>query len=711
MCGNTKNKGILKAVVTAVLAALFCVGCGDDETDSGGGVGGGGCSGAATTYTITFDAGGGTVSPSTATVRREYTHHCLAALLSTPTPVKDGYTFHGWWTAETGGHVVMPGTAYANFEKDATIYARWTLSVYRITFDAHGGEVFPAFDSTGGDWKLASLPTPTRADHTFDGWYTDVVGVREKVSEDKVYTEDVTLYAHWVYTGIHYTITFDANGGTVDPATEETDVGGKLQDLPTPEREGYAFRGWFTAATGGTEVTTGTVFNKEESVYAQWILITDKMYIVTYEAHGGKVSPKSGVTGEDGKLLTPLPTPTREGYTFKGWLTEDGAVTAGTVFKANATAHAQWALVHYTISFEASGGTVSPTSATTGSHWLLETLPTPTRDGFAFRGWYTLESGGTLVTENTPLIGNHTIYAHWTATDVRYRVTFDANGGTVTPQSGLTADGFRLAELPVPTREGYAFHGWYADKSGDAHITTFTVFYSDSTVYAHWISVTDGVPVVYGGETYRTEVIGNQTWFARNLNYEVEGSRCYGEGGEVSIRTQTVNDKGGIVSGSYGVWLSEEEVQENCEKYGRLYDWNAALTACPTGWRLPTDADWTTLADFVGGSEQAGWKLMSASSYWHRYGDALVGADDYGFSALPGGHGAWYTMDTTRQTPDLYYYWESMYGEWWSSTEIEPWLVWGGFEILGRKIGANLEKLDRSGYKKSTLISVRCIKE
>jgi uncharacterized protein (TIGR02145 family)/uncharacterized repeat protein (TIGR02543 family) len=400
MSGNKRK--MITITKIAIFVAFFCIGCGDGGTD--------GEDVSDTPFTINLDPSGGTVNPASITVTPNPPYNWVS--VSFPTPLRDGYTFTGWYTEKVGGNEILWDRVGVG--ADFTIYAHWVLTTYAVTFDAHGGEVAPTHSTTGDGWKLTSLPEPTRENHTFDGWYKDVVGVREKVTENEVYREDVTLYAHWVYTGVHYTITFDANGGAVDPTSEETDVGGILQDLPTPERDGYAFIGWFTEKTGGTAVSTNTVFSKEETVYAQWVLITSSMYTVTFNAHGGAVTPKSGVTGEDGKLLVPLPTPTREGFAFRGWFSENDSVTASSIFRENTTVHATWNIIHYTITFDATGGTVSPTTGTTGPHWELDSLPAATRDGYTFIGWYTEKTGGVhVVPHSTPLIGDISIYAHW----------------------------------------------------------------------------------------------------------------------------------------------------------------------------------------------------------------------------------------------------------------------------------------------------------
>jgi len=424
-------------------------------------------------YKVTFDATGGSVSPT-------YGSTGTGGMLTTlPTPTRSGYTFNGWFTAETGGTEVTTST---EFSSDATIYARWTQNPYTVTFNANGGSVSPTSGTVNASGMLSSLPTPTRSGYTFDGWFTAATGGTE-VTESKVYSANTTIYAQW--TLITYTITFNANDGTVSPASGTTGTGGRLTSLPTPTRDGYTFNGWFTAEEGGTQVTTSTVFSGDATIYAQWTLIT---YIITFNANSGTVSPTSGTTGIGGKL-TSLPTPTRSGYTFDGWFT---AATGGTqvttsrVYSANTTIYAQWTLITYTIMFDANGGTVTTEFGTTGTGYKLSSLPTPTRDGYIFDGWFTAEEGGTQVTTNTVFNEDATIYAQWTLSEIP-TVTFDANGGSVSPTYGVIGTNGRLASLPEPTaRAGYTFNGWFTALTGGTQVTTSTVFSGSTTIYARW---------------------------------------------------------------------------------------------------------------------------------------------------------------------------------------------------------------------------------
>lgn len=139
-----------------------------------------------------------------------------------------------------------------------------------------------------------------------------------------------------------YTVTFNTNGGTLSQTSADTGTDGKLTALPTPIRDKFDFVGWFTEQSGGKEISTDTVFDKDTTVYAHWTEIT---YTVTFNANGGVLSQTTAKTDIYGKL-TALPTPTRDGYSFVGWFTEQNGETEAstdTVFDEDITVYAKWA--------------------------------------------------------------------------------------------------------------------------------------------------------------------------------------------------------------------------------------------------------------------------------------------------------------------------------------------------------------------------------
>ena len=179
------------------------------------------------------------------------------------------------------------------------------------------------------------------------------------------------------------------------------------------------------------------------------------------------------------------------------------------------------------------------------------------------------------------------------------------------------------------------------------------------------------------GKVYRTVKIGEQVWMAENLAYNAEGSKCY------------------------------DNNEENGKKYGRLYDWDTAMKACPSGWHLPSEKERDILLDFVGGGEIAG-KKLKAKSGWNDYeGKSGNGTDDFGFAALPGGSGNSYDE----------FYEVGSEGYWWSSngcdigkSESEDDSYFAETRCI-LCISYFREYIDYVRSHKSGLNSVRCIKD
>jgi uncharacterized repeat protein (TIGR02543 family) len=137
------------------------------------------------------------------------------------------------------------------------------------------------------------------------------------------------------------------------------------------------------------------------------------------------------------------------------------------------------------ITFNANGGTVSPTSITRNYNAALGTLPVPTRTGYTFDGWYTAATGGTRVTESTKVTANVTYWAHWTIRS--YTVTFNSNGGNASALSVTRAYNTALGTLPSPgTRAGYVFEGWYNAATSGTRVTESTKVTANAVYYAYW---------------------------------------------------------------------------------------------------------------------------------------------------------------------------------------------------------------------------------
>jgi len=199
------------------------------------------------------------------------------------------------------------------------------------------------------------------------------------------------------------------------------------------------------------------------------------------------------------------------------------------------------------------------------------------------------------------------------------------------------------------------------------------------------------------GKKYKTVKIGNQTWMAQNIDYHGEDGflgLCYGDEPQKKIRKP-----------------------ENCKKYGRLYDWDEAIKACPKGWHLPSDKEWQTLVDFAGGDDVAG-KKLKAKNLWKEYDfsekspkspkckwtseDKVTKhdkctTDEYGFSALPGGDG----------NSGGGSYNAGIYGNYWSASESE----YSSYSAQYWRMSYSSEGAYLGYDGKYGLLSVRCVQD
>ena len=216
---------------------------------------------------VKLDGNGGTVAKSSMTVL--YT----AAYGELPVPSRTGYTFAGWYSSASGGKKVQSSTPVET-SADHTLYAHWTPASYKATFDGNGGAKSDGAKTVTKTVTYTAaygeLPSVTRVGFTFAGWYTSASGGTRVRPDTKVTaTADHTLYARW--TPITYTLTLQANGGTVSPSTVRLNYGTYYGTLPTPTRDYYDFVGWYTAASGGTQVTSSFKMGAADTtVYARW---------------------------------------------------------------------------------------------------------------------------------------------------------------------------------------------------------------------------------------------------------------------------------------------------------------------------------------------------------------------------------------------------------------------------------------------------------
>ena len=389
-------------------------------------------------YTITFDSKGGT---PVADVKADY----KAAITAPAAPTREGYTFAGW-------EPTFPETMPLN---GAVLTAKWTAITYTLTYDLAGGTLATANPASYTiESNAITLTNPTREGYTFAGWTgtgldaaTTTVTIAQGSTGNRSYT------ATW--TPITYTLTYDLAGGAVATANPtEYNIESAAITLANPTREGYNFAGWTgTGLSGATQTVTianGSIGNR--SYVATWTPIT---YTLTYDLAGGAVATANPTEYNIESAAITLTNPTREGYTFAGWIgtgLEEAAksVTIAKGSTGNRSYTATWTINQYSMTFVFGNG--QENQVIIQDYGTALTAPTPNEwTGHTFKGWNP-EFPATIPAEDK------TFTAQWDVN--KYKLTFMVDD-QVYSQTDVEYDA-AIVVPENPTKEGYTFTSWDA---------------------------------------------------------------------------------------------------------------------------------------------------------------------------------------------------------------------------------------------------------
>ncbi|MFJ7647573.1 InlB B-repeat-containing protein [Lysinibacillus sp. NPDC097279] len=341
----------------------------------------------------------------------------------------------------TGAQLAFDATGVASLTSSAVTLLP---KQYTVGFDTNGGSAISDITINYQD-KLVKPTSPTKIGHTFTGWYKDADFTTEWDFMTDVVAGDTTLYAKWIANS--YTITFNSNGGTY-VAPDNVAYNGKITKPIIPSKLGYLFGGWHkdTALTEGWDFATDVV-TEAITLYAKWT--ANPTYTVIYDKNGatGGTVPQDSKSYEENENVTVQGNSGllfRTNYSFKGWNTQaDGKGTAYAekvtfkMGKANVTLYAQW----------------------------VENPPTTGGGGYP----------------TTPPVTND----QDDSPPAKVKITLYTNGGTVMKPIEITAN-TKVSDLPVPTKEGYRFYGWYQDEALTKQWHEETIVRVNISLYAKW---------------------------------------------------------------------------------------------------------------------------------------------------------------------------------------------------------------------------------
>ena len=501
-------------------------------------------------YTITFNTDGGTEIPA---ITQDYG----TEIIMPADPTKKGYTFAGW-------NMAIPATMPA---ENVTIKAQWTINQYTIAFDTDGGSYIAPITQ---DYNTAvtAPENPSKTGYTFAGWDKNIPATMP--------AENVTIKAQWTIN--QYTITFDTDGGsTIDAITQ--DYGTKITAPADPTKTGYIFAGWdkeipetmpaenlsikarwnaeqytITWMVDGEETKTTVKYNKlpsygendptkaataeysyefigwepelkpatVDATYTAKFNAVPREYTITWDVDGIRDEQKVAF----GEVITAPEKPTKEGYTFTGWMIGEGEALPETMPAQNIVATAQWAKNKYNITFVF--GVEGREDEVKEVEWdaTVNEPAAVSKEGHTLEGWYYTdgeeEKKFDFEADKMPM-HDLTLKAKWTIN--QYTITFDTDGGsTIKP---ITQDYDTVITAPeVPTKDGYTFKEWSPALPETMPAGDMTVKAIYDYTYTGWITDEKGKTYLENGEKKYYQIwatIEGQEYYFNVEGYVVTG--------------------------------------------------------------------------------------------------------------------------------------------------------------------------------------------
>ncbi|MBK7513897.1 MAG: DUF4082 domain-containing protein [Chloracidobacterium sp.] len=307
-----------------------------------------------------------------------------------------------------------------------------------VGFETRSGNATDTNDSSWSSWEAVNSPIASPNSRYIQ--YRSTLANTDDTQTPVVESVNITYQNQPTFT-----LTYDANGGSGSPPVDGTayayNASVTVASQGSLVRTGYSFAGWNTAANGsGTQFAAGGSFNivASTSVYAK---CTAASQTLTFNSNGG--SAVTAITQDFGTAVSAPADPTRTGYTFAGWYTDDGTFLNAYTFSTmgvSTTIHAKWTAVSQTLTFNSNGGSAA-TAITQDFGTAISAPADPTKAGYTFAGWY--NEAGLTTPHVFDFMGlSTTVYAKWTIVEytISGKVLTPGNAGLVNVMMTLTGD-------------------------------------------------------------------------------------------------------------------------------------------------------------------------------------------------------------------------------------------------------------------------------
>ena len=441
-----------------------------------------------TTYTVTFNANGGSGTAPTAQTANSGSSITLPSGSGLS---RTDYTFGGWNTNAAGTGTNYNAGASYTVTGNVTLYAKWNAASSETTnitlnYNEYGEESSYWQTTVGIDSFLNGSKITAGDEYILTYSFMSNIAI-DRLQVVLVDTSPAASYWNALSDYLSVQSNISANtvvsGSIIFTATATaTDTTGIANCIAIQAGSG-------TASAPTLTFTTLTFERKTDET---------TIYTVTFDANGGSGSEYTpSMTANSGSSIT-LPSGsglTRTGYTFGGWNTNSSGtgtnynVGASYTVTGDVTLYAKWNSgsggTTYTVTFDSNGGGAVE-SQTVLMNNTATTPDNPIKEGgYTFAGWY---SDSELTTEynfSTQVTGNITLYAKWIPF---YVVTFNSNEGSAMQNQAVTSGG--TATRPAdPTKSGYSFENWYSDSALTTVYNFSTAVTGNITLYAKWIPI------------------------------------------------------------------------------------------------------------------------------------------------------------------------------------------------------------------------------
>ncbi len=437
-----------------------------------------------------------------------------------PNATLDGYKFGEWYKEKSCTNQVTSSTTVAT-DADHTLYAKWTAKSFTLSVSAYtngassvvGGTAYVNSSGTSTSQSVtfgasATIRATAKTGYTFAGWYSDseltsLVSGSATYSFKYGYAQDTTLYASFMPNKVEVKINFVNSANNSSTANGTMHVGDVVQLKATPNTN-YVFDKWVVAnATGNvssstSSSTTYTILGTDAGREITFTAVSRiKAYTVNFYIVENSTSTIYSTEKFDYGTTYTKQVPTSKGYATDGWFTDSACSTGKATTFTNLSStdgavvsrYAKKQIVNYTVTYDKNTtDTVSGLSSTSKSvnyGSTYGTLPTLTRTGYTFGGWFLEPECENAVTSSTvvTLAENHTIYAKWTSKTVNISFTFTncQNASSSSSSVGYTVG--EVINLRAQFSTGYHFSTW-TKTNGSGTIINPTYAFASYTITA-----------------------------------------------------------------------------------------------------------------------------------------------------------------------------------------------------------------------------------